>query len=133
MRNRNIKINIFLNEDEKKIFDEKAKKSGLSRSEFFRKIILDYQLREQPDERFYEILSLLRNMANNLNQMARTYNRNQGYMREDKFTPLLNQIQDFVLSMQEVYLTPQKKGGSNGYNKNMEIQEQTRHSYRICN
>ena len=133
MRNRNIKINIFLNEDEKKIFDEKAKKSGLSQSEFFRKIILDYQLREQPDERFYEILSLLRNMANNLNQMARTYNRCQGYMREDKFTPLLNQIQDFVLSMQDVYLTPQKKGVLNGYNKNMEIQEQTRQSYRIYN
>ena len=129
MRNRNIKINVFLNEEEKKIFDEKAKKSGLSKSEFFRKTILDYQLREQPDERFYEILSLLRNMANNLNQMARTYNRYQGYMREDKFTPLLNQIQDFVLSMQEVYLTPQKKGVSNGYNKNMGIQEQTRQSY----
>lgn len=133
MRNRNIKINIFLNEDEKKIFDDKAKKSGLSKSEFFRKIILDYQLKEQPDERFYEILSLLRNMANNLNQMARTYNRYQGYMREDKFTPLLNQIQDFVLSMHEVYLTPQKKGISNGYNKNMEIREQTRQTYRICN
>lgn len=133
MRNRNIKINIFLNEDEKKIFDDKAKKSGLSKSEFFRKIILDYQLKEQPDERFYEILSLLRNMANNLNQMSRTYNRYQGYMREDKFTPLLNQIQDFVLSMQEVYLTPQKKGISNGYNKNMEIREQTRQPYRICN
>lgn len=133
MRNRNIKINIFLNEDEKKIFDDKAKKSGLIKSEFFRKIILDYQLKEQPDERFYEILSLLRNMANNLNQMARTYNRYQGYMREDKFTPLLNQIQDFVLSMQEVYLTPQKKGVSNGYNKNMEIREQTRQPYRICN
>ena len=133
MRNRNIKINVFLNEEEKKIFDDKAKKSGLSKSEFFRKIILDYQLKEQPDERFYEILSLLRNMANNLNQMARTYNRYQGYMREDKFTPLLNQIQDFVLSMQEVYLTPQKKGVSNGYNKNMEIREQTRQPYRICN
>ena len=133
MRNRNIKINVFLNEEEKKIFDEKAKKSGLSKSEFFRKIISDYQLREQPDERFYEILSLLRNMANNLNQMARTYNRYQGYMREDKFTPLLNKIQDFVLSMQEVYLTPQKKGFSNGYNKNMEIQEQARQPYRICN
>ena len=133
MRNRNIKINVFLNEEEKKIFDEKVKKSGLNKSEFFRKIILDYQLREQPDERFYEILSLLRNMANNSNQMARTYNRYQGYMREDKFTPLLNQIQDFVLSMQEVYLTPQKKGISNGYNKNMEIREQTRQTYRICN
>lgn len=129
MRNRNIKINAFLNEEGKKIFDEKVKKSGLNKSEFFRKTILDYQLREQPDERFYEILSLLRNMANNLNQMARTYNRYQGYMREDKFTPLLNQIQDFVLSIQEVYLTPQKKGVSNGYNKNMKIQEQTRYSY----
>ena len=133
MRNRNIKINVFLNEEEKKIFDEKVKKSGLNKSEFFRKIISDYQLREQPDERFYEILSLLRNMANNLNQMARTYNRYQGYMREDKFTPLLNQIQDFVLSMQEVYLTSQKKGVSNGYNKNMEIQEQAKQPYRICN
>ncbi|MBO5143441.1 MAG: CopG family transcriptional regulator [Clostridia bacterium] len=133
MRNRNIKINIFLNEDEKKIFDEKAKKSGLSKSEFFRKIILDYQLKEQPDERFYEMLSQLRGMANNLNQMARTYNRYQGYMKDDKFTPLLNQIQDFVLSMQDVYLTPQKKGASNGNNKNMEIQEQARHPYRICN
>lgn len=121
MRNRNIKINIFLNEDEKKIFDEKTKKSGLNKSEFFRKIILDYQLKEQPDERFYEMLSQLRGMANNLNQMARTYNRYQGYMKDDKFRPLLNQIQDFVLSMQDVYLTPQKKGASNGNNKNMEI------------
>jgi|GEM_PF-540460 hypothetical protein len=129
MRNRNIKINIFLNAEEKNIFEDKVKKSGLNKSEFFRKIILDYQLKEQPDERFYEILSLLRNMANNLNQMARTYNRYQGYMERNEFAPLLNQIQDFVLSMQEVYLISQKKGALNGYNKNMEIQKQTRHPY----
>ena len=67
------------------------------------------------------MLSQLRGMANNLNQMARTYNRYQGYMKDDKFRPLLNQIQDFVLSMQDVYLTPQKKGALNGNNKNMEI------------
>ena len=71
MRNRNIKINIFLNEKEKKIFDEKVKKSGLNKSEFFRRFILDYELKEQPDERFYEMLSQLRGMANNLNQMAK--------------------------------------------------------------
>ena len=53
MRNRNIKINIFLNAEEKYIFEDKVKKSGLNKSEFFRKIISDYQLREQPDERFY--------------------------------------------------------------------------------
>lgn len=129
MRNRNIKINIFLNENEKKIFDEKVKKSGLNKSEFFRKIILDYQLKEQPDERFYEILTQLRGMANNLNQMARIYNRNQGYVNDYKIVPLFNQIQDFVLSMQEVYITPQKKGDCYGNNKNMEIQEQIRQPY----
>lgn len=109
MRNRNIKINVFLNEEENNMLNEKTKKSGLNKSEFFRKIILDYQLKEQPDERFYEILSQLRGMANNLNQMARTYNRYQGYMREDKFIPLLHQIQDLVLSLEQVYLLPQKK------------------------
>ena len=60
MRNRNIKINVFLNEDENKILNEKVKKSGLNKSEFFRKIILGYQLKEKPDEKFYEILSQLR-------------------------------------------------------------------------
>ncbi len=52
MRNRNIKINIFLNEEENKILNEKVKKSGLNKSEFFRKVILDYQLKEKPDEKF---------------------------------------------------------------------------------
>lgn len=121
VRIRNIKINVFLNEDEKRIFDEKVKKSGLNKSEFFRKLILDYKLKEQPDERFYEILAQLRGMANNLNQMARTYNRYQGYMREDKFTPLLHQIRDLVLSLEQVYLLPQKKGTLYGNNKTMEI------------
>lgn len=119
MRNRNIKINIFLNEDEKKILDEKVKKSGLNMSELFRKIILDYQLKEQPDERFYEMLYQLRGMATNLNQIAKSCNR-YGYVNNNKFTPLANQIKDLVLSLQEVYLIPQKKGVANGYNENVE-------------
>ena len=39
MRKRNLKINIFLNPDEKKIFEEKAKKSRLNQSEFFRNFL----------------------------------------------------------------------------------------------
>lgn len=122
MRERTNKVNVFLNEEEKIIFEEKARRAGLSKSEFFRKIILDYKLKEQPDERFYEILSQLRGMANNLNQMARVYQRNEGYVRDYKIQSLLDEVRDLVLSLQEVYIVPQKGEVNNhGNNKNLEI------------
>jgi len=108
MRSRNIKINIFLNEEENKILNEKVKKSGLNKSEFLRKIILDYQLKEKPDERFYEVLTQLRGMATNLNQIARACNR-YGYVNNDKYISLAHKIEDLVLSLQDVYIVPQKK------------------------
>ena len=112
MRNRNIKINVYLNEIEKEVFDDKVKKAGLTYSDFFRYIILGYQLKEKPDERFYEILYQLRGMATNLNQMARVYNRNQGYVKDYKISELLNQIEDLILSMQNAYLVPKLKGNA---------------------
>ena len=115
MRSRNIKVNIFLNEEENKILNEKVKKSGLNKSEFFRKIILDYQLKEKPDEKFYEILSQLRGMATNLNQMSRVYNQYKGYVNENKYVTLYNQIQNFILALEEVYLIPQKSKNVSGW------------------
>lgn len=42
MRKRNIKINVFLNEDEKRMLVEKSNKARLSQSDFIRKLINDY-------------------------------------------------------------------------------------------
>lgn len=42
MRTRNIKINVFLNEDEKQMLVEKSNKAKLSQSDFIRKLINDY-------------------------------------------------------------------------------------------
>lgn len=109
------------NEDEKKIFDEKAKKSGLNKSEFFRKIILEYQLSEKQDERFYEFLHQLRGMATNLNQMAKIYNENYGYVNTSKYKTMLDEIESFILGLNEVYVLPKKIWGTNGNNKSMEI------------
>ena len=42
MRKRNIKINVFLNEDEKQMLVEKSNKAKLSQFDFIRKLINDY-------------------------------------------------------------------------------------------
>ncbi|MBR0427675.1 MAG: plasmid mobilization relaxosome protein MobC [Clostridia bacterium] len=123
MRNRNIKINIYLNEFEKEIYDNKVKQSGLNHSEFFRKIILGYKLKEKPDERFYEFLVQLRGIAANINQMARIHNRAYGYVDEDKYARALDKVENFVDSLQDVYLNPKQKGVGSGNNKDMEIQK----------
>ena len=75
----------------------------------------------------------LRGMATNLNQMARVYNRNQGYVKDYKLGTLLKEIQDLVLALQEVYIIPQKAGEIYGNNKTMEVQKQTWTNNRICN
>lgn len=40
MRARNLKINVYLNESEKKMLKEKSNKAGLSQSEFIRNVIM---------------------------------------------------------------------------------------------
>lgn len=42
MRKRNIKINVFLNEDEKQMLVEKSNKAKLSQPDFIRKLINNY-------------------------------------------------------------------------------------------
>ena len=42
MRTRNIKLNVFLNEEEQKILKEKSNKARLSQSDFIRNLILNY-------------------------------------------------------------------------------------------
>lgn len=42
MRTRNIKINVYLNESEKKMLEEKSSKIKLSQSDFIRKLITEY-------------------------------------------------------------------------------------------
>ncbi len=41
MRKRNIKVNVFLNESEKKMLEEKSNKARLSQSDFIRNLIIN--------------------------------------------------------------------------------------------
>lgn len=108
MRNRTIKKQFWLNETEEKLLKEKSKKAGLSEAEFIRSFINDYKLKEKPDENFYYVLKDLRGMATNVNQLARQANRYQ-YVDSNKFFAIADKISDFIIAIQETYLTPVRK------------------------
>ena len=53
---------------------KQAKKCSITESDFIRRAIMNYPIREQPDERFYEALKQLNGIGTNLNQIARKAN-----------------------------------------------------------
>ena len=67
MRKRNIKINVFLNEDEKQMLVEKANKDRLSQSDFIRKLINDYAnddgTKSNLEEERVQLLKIIENLS----------------------------------------------------------------------
>ena len=67
MRKRNIKINVFLNEDEKRMLVEKSNKASLSQSEFIRKLINDYAnddgTKSNLEEERVQLLKIIENLS----------------------------------------------------------------------
>ena len=71
MRERTIKQQIWLNQQEKNLLKEKAKKVGLTESEFLRSCIKGYKIKEQPTEEIKNFQRDITGIANNINQIAR--------------------------------------------------------------
>ena len=74
LRTRDIKKQVWLNEEETKALKQKAKKAGLKESAYIRNLIMGYKPKEQPTENMYEIIKQLKLVGINLNQIARKAN-----------------------------------------------------------
>lgn len=75
MRTRNIKINVFLNEDEKQMLLEKSHKSNLSQSDFFRLLIQDYSIDKVLNKEFEDNMAVLNMVSVNLSKLSNELNR----------------------------------------------------------
>jgi len=74
LRTRDIKKQVWLNEEELKTLKQNAKKTGLNESAYIRNLIMGYKPKEQPTENMYEIINQLKLIGINLNQIARKAN-----------------------------------------------------------
>mgnify|MGYP000653497284 FL=1 len=74
MRKRNHVVPVRLNAKELRHLDGQVAKSGLSREEFLRSLILGAQLQTKPCEHHTELLRKIAGLCNNANQLAHVAN-----------------------------------------------------------
>jgi len=100
MRERTIKQQIWLNQQEKNLLKEKAKKVGLTESEFLRSCIKGYKIKEQPTEEVKNFQRDITGIANNINQIARIANSSR-YISNNDLNYIQNKVIDFILKFEK--------------------------------
>ena len=70
MRKRNIRKDIMLNEIENDKLISDCKKANISYGEYFRRLLMEKEIKEKPDREFYEVMKQLSKIGVNLNQIA---------------------------------------------------------------
>ena len=70
MRLRKHKFECYLDEKENRLLEDKAAQAGLSKSAYFRKMLLGQEIKSLPPMDLYDVLKELRQINNNINQIA---------------------------------------------------------------
>lgn len=100
MRERTIKQQIWLNQQEKNLLKEKAKKVGLTESEFLRSCIKGYKIKEQPTEEIKNFQRDITGIANNINQIARIANSSR-YISNNDLDYVQNKVIEFIMKFEK--------------------------------
>ena len=107
-RTRIYKKQFWLNQEELIALKTKAEKANMNESELVRKILLDYQIKEKPDEKFYEVMKYMRAISNNINQIAKKANSlnfiDEMFYKEEaiKWNDFIDKVkEEFLLNVRE--------------------------------
>ena len=92
MRTRNIKINVYLNEEEKKMLEEKSIKIKKSQSDFIRNLIADFKENSLSNK---DIIYIANSLQESITELLKLKKRlhNFGYFEDEEF--LKNKMVDF--------------------------------------
>ena len=100
MRERTIKKQLWINQDEENLLKSKSKRAGLNESEFLRSLIKGYKIKEQPTKEIRDFIKQISGISNNINQIARTVNSTR-YIRNEDLEYIKNTIPQFILKFQK--------------------------------
>lgn len=69
MRERTIKKQFWVSQNEDYLLKAKSKKAGLTEAEFLRSCIKGYKIKEQPTKEIREFIKQVAGIANNINKL----------------------------------------------------------------
>ena len=107
MRKREVKKNFYLSYKEDEILKKKAYLVGLTESELVRCLITGFVPKEKPGKEFYEEIKSLRQIGNNLNQLAR-YTNTTGLLKTSELMKTKEMIELFIFNLEKKYLTKEE-------------------------
>ena len=91
LRKRGIHIQAWVNEDELKRINDKAKKCGLAREAYIRKASLGCKIHEAPPADFYTLNREMNRIGSNIEQILRVMNT-KGFIDGPKLRTSLNEL-----------------------------------------
>lgn len=103
MRKRNIKLNVYLNEEEKNMLQRKANKAVLSQSDFIRQLIYDYIEFDTSKKNITDIKISLLNINDDLIKLKNKLH-NLGYKNGEMFLEeLLYRLSNIITNELEIH------------------------------
>jgi len=104
---RTIEKHILLNRSEAQDLQKKAKKACLSEGALIRLLLKGYAPREQPDERFYDVMRELSAIGSNINQLAAKAN-SLGFVDAVQLAKEAERWHKFQADIECEFLRPEK-------------------------
>lgn len=104
---RTIEKHILLNREEAQDLQKKAKKACLSEGALIRLLLKGYSPREQPDERFYDVMRELSSIGNNINQLSAKAN-SLGFVDAVQLSKEAERWHRFQADIEREFLRPEK-------------------------
>jgi len=115
MRKRSVRVQVWLNQEEKERLHASAKKAGFSRESYLRTLINGYVPKELPPPDYYAMMRELLAIGRNLNQIAAKANAT-GHIDRTLFQYEANRLRKAVLDIQAAVTAPERRSdnGNNG-------------------
>jgi hypothetical protein len=108
MRKRGIRVQVWLNKEEKTKLQTSAKKAGLSQETYLRALINGYVPKQIPSPDYYAMMKELHAIGTNLNQIAARANA-IGHIDCTTFQYEANRLRKAVLDIQTVVTSPERR------------------------